>query len=132
MRHVVVDNKNEYFVVHGDEWGGNFLVSKMRKVFVIDFEDALFAENLDEKEGLKIETVGGDLSSRIFHEKKSENVDWNDAGLNIFGSIGRLLTAVVQYPRDELLIVNIEEIINTYMKAVENVSEPPDRVLITV
>ena len=123
LRHIVVDeNHEEYFVIHGDEWGGNFLVSEMMYVFVIDFEDALFAKNLDEDDDLKIETVGGDLSSRIFHEKKSEvkAKDWNEAGLNIFGSIGRLLTAIVQYPRDELLVANIEKIIKIYMKAVEN------------
>ena len=45
-------------------------------------------------------------------------------------SIGRLLTAIVQYPRDELLIVHIEEIINIYMKAVENVfKNSPDHKL---
>ena len=67
-------NNQTFFAVHGDEWGGNFLVSKSksaRQVFVIDFEDVIYANANDAE---NIVGVGGDLSSRIFNANNDECV----------------------------------------------------------
>jgi hypothetical protein len=88
--------RKQHHIVHGDEWGGNFLVKKNNDVYFIDFEDALYCQ----KETDKIETVGGDLSSRIFYKKKeSKDVEkrFSLYGLGICGSLGRLLAALIQY-----------------------------------
>ena len=88
--------RKQHHIVHGDEWGGNFLVKKNNDVYFIDFEDALYCQ----KETDKIETVGGDLSSRIFYKtKESKDVEkrFSLYGLGICGSLGRLLAALIQY-----------------------------------
>jgi len=88
--------RKQHHIVHGDEWGGNFLVKKNNDVYFIDFEDALYCQ----KETDKIETVGGDLSSRIFYktkERKGVEKRFSLYGLGICGSLGRLLAALIQY-----------------------------------
>ncbi|MGB1567190.1 MAG: tetratricopeptide repeat protein [Candidatus Poseidoniaceae archaeon] len=86
----------EYHVVHGDEWPGNFLTSEdLQDAYFMDFEDALFAEAKEEVS--TVQSVGGDLASRIVSEKKTNNPKFTPAALNIFGSIGRLIAAVVQF-----------------------------------
>ena len=88
--------RKQHHIVHGDEWGGNFLVKKNNDVYFIDFEDALYCQ----KETDKIETVGGDLSSRIFYktkERKDVEKRFSLYGLGICGSLGRLLAALIQY-----------------------------------
>ncbi|MBT3652820.1 MAG: tetratricopeptide repeat protein [Euryarchaeota archaeon] len=108
---------DEYYVIHADEWGGNFLVnSEENDVFIIDFEDALIAKIVDDAP-LKIQTVGGDLSSRIFSVKKSTKPIMDDGGLNLLASIGRLLTAIIQYPREDLPSDWIEDIVKIYLEA---------------
>jgi len=110
-------NNQTYFAVHGDEWGGNFLVSKFaRQVFVIDFEDVIFANANDAE---NIVGVGGDLSSRIFNATKDGDRTFLPIGLSTFASIGRLLAAVVQYHSryDELKNENIREIIHRYTES---------------
>ena len=104
-----------YFVVHGDEWGGNFLVAKAAiQVYMIDFEDAIFA-NANKAE--TVLCVGGDLSSRIFSPEKNEHGKLHRIGLSVFASIGRLLAAIVQYHSryDELENTNIGTIIANYI-----------------
>lgn len=88
----------KHHIVHGDEWGGNFLVRNgpYTDVFFIDFEDALYCQ----KNSGKITMVGGDLSSRIFYEVKSEkDIDnrFSPYGMGVCGSMGRLLAALIQY-----------------------------------
>ena len=110
-------NNQTYFAVHGDEWGGNFLVSKSaRQVFVIDFEDVIYANANDAE---NIVGVGGDLSSRIFNATKDGDQTFLPIGLSTFASIGRLLAAVVQYHSryDELKNENIREIIHDYTES---------------
>jgi tetratricopeptide (TPR) repeat protein len=86
----------DYHVVHGDEWPGNFLTSEdLQDAYFMDFEDAIFAEA---KKGVSIvQSVGGDLASRIVSIKKTNDPDFTPAALNIFGSIGRLIAAIVQF-----------------------------------
>jgi TolA-binding protein len=109
--------KQTYFAVHGDEWGGNFLVAKAaRQVFVIDFEDVIYANANDEE---NIVGVGGDLSTRIFNATKDGHQTFLPIGLSTFASIGRLLAAVVQYHSryNELQNNNIREIIHNYLES---------------
>jgi tetratricopeptide (TPR) repeat protein len=96
LRTKVTYGNVDYHVVHGDEWPGNFLTSKDRQsAYFMDFEDALFAEA--KKEVSTVQSVGGDLASRIVSIKKTNDPDFTPAALNIFGSIGRLIAAVVQF-----------------------------------
>ena len=125
-------NNQTFFAVHGDEWGGNFLVSKSaRQVFVIDFEDVIYANANDAE---NIVGVGGDLSSRIFNATKDGDQTFLPIGLSTFASIGRLLAAVVQYHSryDELKNENIREIIHSYTesfaKALEESSDKHEAV----
>ena len=88
--------RKQHHIVHGDEWGGNFLVKKNNDIYFIDFEDALYCQKGTDK----IEKVGGDLSSRIFYKtKESKDVEkrFSLYGLGICGSLGRLLAALIQY-----------------------------------
>jgi TolA-binding protein len=110
-------DKQTYFAVHGDEWGGNFLVAEAaRQVFVIDFEDVIYANANDEE---NIVGVGGDLSTRIFNATKDGPQTFLPIGLSTFASIGRLLAAVVQYHSryNELQNNNIREIIHNYLES---------------
>ena len=112
-------DEQEYYVVHGDEWGGNFLVTESaRQVFMIDFEDAIFA-NANNRE--TVIRVGGDLSSRIYSLRKKEPQDFLPIGLSIFASIGRLLAAIVQFHarNQNLGAKNIEAIISNYVTSFE-------------
>ena len=95
---IIKIDTQQFHVVHGDEWGGNFLFSEMEdSVFFIDFEDALYCE-VGTKTVIK---VGGDLSSRIFYDEKSnEDDNFSIFGMGICGSMGRLLAALIQYEED--------------------------------
>jgi len=96
LRIKVTYEEVDYFVVHGDEWPGNFLTSEdLQNAYFMDFEDALFAEA--KKGGSTVQSVGGDLASRIVSKKKTKDPDFTPAALNIFGSIGRLIAAIVQF-----------------------------------
>jgi len=88
------DNK-WYHIVHGDEWGDNFLVGKNTgNTYFLDFEDSLFVE----VNGKQVEAVGGDLSSRIFYKTKSNDTEkYSLYGLSLFASLGRLLAALIQH-----------------------------------
>jgi len=88
------DNK-WYHIVHGDEWGDNFLVGKdTGNTYFLDFEDSLFVE----VNGKQVEAVGGDLSSRIFYKTKSNDTEkYSLYGLSLFASLGRLLAALIQH-----------------------------------
>jgi len=113
---IKVDNQT-YFAVHGDEWGGNFLVAKAaRQVFVIDFEDVIYADANDPE---NIVGVGGDLSTRIFNATKDGEQAFLPIGLGTFASIGRLLAAIVQYHsrNNELQNKNIGQIIRVYLES---------------
>ena len=103
---VKITYKNEeeetqtYFVVHGDEWGGNFLVAEdARQVYVIDYEDAIYSNSNNQGE---VQQVGGDLASRIFNpEKKNQlRILWRIKVRFLqtcLYPIGRLMAALVQY-----------------------------------
>ncbi|MDB2333666.1 tetratricopeptide repeat protein [Candidatus Poseidoniales archaeon] len=117
-----------YFVVHGDEWGGNFLVTeKAEQVYVIDYEDAIYSNSNNQGE---VQQVGGDLSSRIFNPEKmkktedsleDQGLDFSPIGLSVFASIGRLMAALVQYHSRwrELEKDGILGIVDTYLKSFE-------------
>ena len=121
----IIEHDNQsYFFVHGDEWGGNFLVAeKGRQVYVIDFEDAIYA-NCNEPE--TVIQVGGDLSSRIFSLNKDDTVTFLPIGLSLFASIGRLLAAIVQYHSRwlELTTDMIEKILRTYLDKFKHNLDP--------
>jgi len=114
LRTVVKVDKKEYFVVHGDEWGGNFLVAEAaRQVYMIDFEDAIFADVNDGK----VVGVGGDLSSRIFSASKNPEQEFLPIGLSLFASIGRTIAAIVQYHsrHEQLENTYIGNILSSYL-----------------
>lgn len=119
-----------YYVVHGDEWGGNFLVTTPHAdaVYVIDFEDAIFS---DANNPETVVRVGGDLSSRIFSSSKDENQKFLPIGLSVFASIGRLLAAIVQYHarHGELEKDNIKVVIQSYLDNFENALEKRQLIL---
>tara|TARA_B100001564_G_C20669827_1_gene685664 strand:+ start:5399 stop:9262 length:3864 start_codon:yes stop_codon:yes gene_type:complete len=123
-RTIIKYDNQSWFFIHGDEWGGNFLVAENAdRVYVIDFEDAIFS-NANEPD--KIIRVGGDLSSRIYSPGKDEDKEFAPIGLSLFASIGRLLAAIVQYHsrwfelRTDMIGIILDEYLSSFEKSLSS------------
>lgn len=83
-----------YYMVHGDEWGANFMIDGER-VVPIDFEDVVYGETSE----TKFSTGGGTLAQR-FIEDEIENGSFESksyAPVNAISSLGRLMASLIQY-----------------------------------
>tara|TARA_B110000483_G_scaffold243452_1_gene333333 strand:- start:7163 stop:10006 length:2844 start_codon:yes stop_codon:yes gene_type:complete len=85
---------DSYYMVHGDEWGDNFLIDA-REIIPIDYEDVVYVE----KGKHQFFTGGGTLAQRFINEKVMPNgfKCKNYAPMNTIASLGRLIASLIQY-----------------------------------